>query len=349
MSDDPARTFFPGSDPIPSLYSVLSVPEDASPEDLKRSYRRLSLLSHPDKASSSGLSPEEATRKFQQIGFAYSVLKDQARRERYDRTGSTEEGSSGEGAKTEAEWRDYFKELWQGEVTGESIEEFRKKYQGSEEETQDLYDAYNTSQGDLELILSSIMCSTDSDETRFIELINSAISSGQLEETKKWKKTSKDTKGRGERKKRAEKEAKEAEKLAKELGVHDKLYGGNGSSKSKGKGKGKQNQEEEGEGEGDGDEAALKALIQGNRNKRMNSLVDSLEAKYGGQSGGGKKKRGSTGGDAEGKSKKKKEEEPTEDEFARIQAELMAGKIAKAVDKATGTTKSKAKSGKKSK
>lgn len=58
------------------------------------------------------------------------MLKDETRRERYDKTGSTQE-TSGEGAKSEAEWRDYFKELWTGEVSASSIEEFRKKYQGA--------------------------------------------------------------------------------------------------------------------------------------------------------------------------------------------------------------------------
>ncbi|GAA5996497.1 hypothetical protein JCM5350_002342 [Sporobolomyces pararoseus] len=341
MSDDPARTFFPGSEEIPSLYEVLSVPSTATPEDLKSSFRRLSLRFHPDKAHSSGVSTQEATLKFQQIGFAYSILKDPIRREKYDKTGSTSE-LSGEGAKTEDEWKEYFKELWTGEVNADTIEEFKKKYQGSDEERQDLLDAYNSSEGDLELILSSIMCSTESDESRFVELINSAISSGELEETKKWKKTSKDKKGKEERKKKAAKEEKEAEKLAKELGVHDKLFGKGGKGKGKGKGK------ETDTGGGEDDDAALKALIQGNRNKRMNSLMDSLEAKYGGSGGGGGKKRSSTGGDAAtGKSKKKKGEEeeegPTEEEFAKIQAEMDARRAANTSSKPASNGKSKAK------
>ena len=74
---------------------------------------------------------QQATLRFQQIGFAYTVLKDAARREKYDLTGSTAEMSTAEGAKTEAEWRDYFKELWSGEVSAQSIDEFKKKYQGA--------------------------------------------------------------------------------------------------------------------------------------------------------------------------------------------------------------------------
>lgn len=38
---------------------------------------------------------------------------------------------SAEGAKTEAEWRDYFRELWTGEVSAQSIADFLKTYQGA--------------------------------------------------------------------------------------------------------------------------------------------------------------------------------------------------------------------------
>lgn len=56
------------------------------------------------------------------------MLKDEGRKERYDKSGRTDEGS---GARTEGEWRDYFKELWKGEVNAETLEEFRIKYQGA--------------------------------------------------------------------------------------------------------------------------------------------------------------------------------------------------------------------------
>ncbi|GAA6026868.1 hypothetical protein JCM8097_005919 [Rhodosporidiobolus ruineniae] len=326
--EDPARTFFPDADELPSLYDVLGVGESATDDDLKKAYRRLSLLHHPDKAAASSTSDNDraaATLKFQQIGFAYAVLKDKARREKYDATGSTVELSA-EGARTEAEWRDYFRELWTGEVSAQSIDEFKAKYQGSDEEKADLYQAYESSSGDLDTILSSIMCSTVDDEDRFVSLINSGIKSGELKATAAWKKAAKDAKGKERRRKKADEEAREAEEMAKELGVHDKLFGGKkGGAKGKGEGKGKKEDEED-------DEASLRALIQGNQAKRMSNLFDSLEAKYGGGSSGKKgKKRASTGGagdeeDEEGGSKKraKKHEEPSEEEFAAIQARLDA-------------------------
>ena len=213
------------------------------------------------------------------------------------------------------------------------------------------------------------MVSTVEDEDRFVDLINQAIASGTVKSTSEWKKHLKDTKGKGKerRRKKADKEAKEAEELAKELGVHDKLFGGDGNgagaktsgsqsqpAKKGGKGKGKAGSRGGGGGGGEADaedgEAALRALIQGNQAKRMNSLVDSLEAKYAAIEANKKsskqkgKKRASSsgdgGGDAEAggdaRSKRprgKKEREPTEEEFAAIQAQIDARR--------NGTTKSR--------
>ncbi|BGP14028.1 hypothetical protein JCM10213_005613 [Rhodosporidiobolus nylandii] len=320
MSDDPATTFFPEVDEIPSLYEVLSVDKDATAEELKKAYRRLSLLHHPDKVAATATSDDEraaATLKFQQIGFAYTVLKDEARRERYDRTGSTAE-VGGEGAKTEAEWRDYFAELWSGEVSASSIEEFKAKYQGSDEEKGDVLTAYTSSSGDVDAILSSVMCSSVEDEERFTTLINTAIAAGEVKATPAWKKALKDSKGKERRRKKAQSEAAEAEELAKELGVHDKLYGG---AKKGGKGKGKKAAED------DDPDAALRALIQAKNQNKMSSLIDSLEARYGGGSSSKKgKKRASTSGEegSKGGKKKRVEEEPSEEAFAAAQAKVDA-------------------------
>lgn len=115
-----------------SLYTSLELEPSATSSAIKLAYRRLALVHHPDKLRQ-GASTEEvdaANEKFQAIGLAYAVLKDEKRRERYDRTGSTDE--AGDEAKTEAEWKEYFKELWQGEVNAETLDEFKKKYQGKQ-------------------------------------------------------------------------------------------------------------------------------------------------------------------------------------------------------------------------
>ncbi|KAH8726743.1 DNAJ domain-containing protein [Phaeosphaeriaceae sp. PMI808] len=66
-------------------YKVLDVSRDANDREIKRAYRKLSKLYHPDKASALGVSPEEAQKKMAAINEAYEVLSDPELKERFDR------------------------------------------------------------------------------------------------------------------------------------------------------------------------------------------------------------------------------------------------------------------------
>jgi DnaJ-class molecular chaperone len=61
-------------------YNILEVPSTATVEEIKKSYRRLSLLYHPDRNKGNS----EATLKFQKINEAYEVLGDPDKRKEYD-------------------------------------------------------------------------------------------------------------------------------------------------------------------------------------------------------------------------------------------------------------------------
>jgi DnaJ-class molecular chaperone len=63
-----------------SFYSVLEVSETASQDDIKKSYRRLSMLHHPDKNGNS----QESKEKIQKINEAYEVLGDAEKKKEYD-------------------------------------------------------------------------------------------------------------------------------------------------------------------------------------------------------------------------------------------------------------------------
>ena len=63
-----------------SYYSLLEIPETSDADIIKKAYRRLSMMYHPDK---NGNSPE-STEKFQKISEAYEVLGDPERRKEYD-------------------------------------------------------------------------------------------------------------------------------------------------------------------------------------------------------------------------------------------------------------------------
>ncbi|CAL1381627.1 unnamed protein product [Linum trigynum] len=65
-------------------YEVLGISLDASPDDIRSSYKKLALQRHPDKLMRSGLSEGDATAQFQELVHAYEVLSDPKERAWYD-------------------------------------------------------------------------------------------------------------------------------------------------------------------------------------------------------------------------------------------------------------------------
>lgn len=60
-------------------YEVLELPQDTTPTDIKKAYRRLALQYHPDKNQD-----PSATDKFRAVSEAYEVLSDEGQRKEYD-------------------------------------------------------------------------------------------------------------------------------------------------------------------------------------------------------------------------------------------------------------------------
>ncbi|KKK21182.1 hypothetical protein P175DRAFT_0525135 [Aspergillus ochraceoroseus IBT 24754] len=254
------------------LYEILGVKEDATPDQIKSAYRKLALKHHPDKAAADA--KEEASRQFQKIAFAYAILSDERRRQRFDLTGSTAEAVDlDEGF----DWVDFYREQFSTAIDTNAIEKLKQEYQGSAEEKRDVLAAFETYGGDLDRVYESVMlCNVLDDDERFRGLIDQAIEDGEVEGYQKY--TEEPEKKREQRLKRAQREAKEAEKLAKKL---EKQKPGN-DSKAGGKKRGK------GTTMGDND---LAALIQQRQASRADSFFDRLEAKYNNPSG---KKRAAT-------------------------------------------------------
>ena len=63
-------------------YEVLGLPRDASPEDIKKAFRKLAFQYHPDRNKDAG-----ASDKFKEINEAYEILSDADKRSAYDRFG----------------------------------------------------------------------------------------------------------------------------------------------------------------------------------------------------------------------------------------------------------------------
>ena len=240
----------------------------------------------------------EAHEKFQAIAFAYAVLSDATRRKRYDATGSTSESivdSDG------FSWSDFYREQYQDAVSADAIKAFARKYKDSDEEKDDILVAYEQAEGDMDAVYESVMLSNVlEDDERFRSIIDAAIASGDVPAFVKYTKETK--KSKQARIKAAQGEAAEAEDYAKELGVHDKLFGN-----KTGKGKNKK----------DGSEDALAALIKRRQDDRS-GFLDRLAEKY---AGGAKPKKG--------KKRSIEEDEPSEEAFQAAAARLNSKKATK--------------------
>lgn len=231
--------------------------------------------------------------RFQSIAFAYAVLSDPARRKRYDATGSTAESIvDAEGFN----WSDYYQEQFKDAISSDAISKFAEKYKGSDEEKDDLLIAYEECEGDMDEIYERVILSdVVEDDARFRRIIDEAIEKEDVPPFDAYTKESK--KKRAARLKAAKAEATEAEDYAKELGVHDKLFGAKKSKKSKG------NSEDD-----------LAALIQKRQQDRSATFLDQLAEKYGAKE---PKKKGK---------KRAVEEEPSEEAFQAAAAKLKSSK-----------------------
>ncbi|XP_053164537.1 dnaJ homolog subfamily C member 9 [Hemicordylus capensis] len=237
------------------LYQVLGVRSEATPEEIRRGYHKVSLRVHPDRAAPA--KKEEATRHFQILGKVYAVLSDQEQRALYDEQGVVDEESTV--LTQDRNWEEYWRLLFK-KITVKDIEDFEKKYKDSAEELADIKASYVDFKGDMDKIMESVLCVDYSDEPRIRQIIQHAIDSGELPSYKAFVKETKQK--MNTRKRRAQQEAKEAEKSREELGL--------------------------GEGEDD-----LKALIQSrneNRKKEMDDFLAQMEAKYVNKSRKGGKK-----------------------------------------------------------
>ncbi|KAG2349921.1 DnaJ-domain-containing protein [Suillus weaverae] len=329
--NDPISQFFDKEDV--DLYAVLSLKSDTSAEDIRKSYRKLALLCHPDKLINA--TEEEranASTQFQRIGFAYTVLSDEKRRKKYNKTGKTDEGLLGE-ADEDGGWEAYFEDLFD-RVTRGKLDEMKKEYQGSSEEIEDLKAAYLETGGSFDEIMKHIPHSTIDDEPRFVVALSKLVQAGDLPSLPQWASSSKDEKAKLVRKKQSNKEAKEAEELAKELGVWDEFYGSGKTGARKAKGKAKKSADDDDEE----DTSALQALIL-KRQKNRHGFLDDLAAKYsnleessrkkGGR--GRKRKKDADESEAEAESPKKKPhvQDPPDiddEEFAKIQQRMFPDK-----------------------
>ncbi|MDR1266957.1 MAG: molecular chaperone DnaJ [Holosporales bacterium] len=119
-------------------YEVLGVPRSASPEDLKKAFRKLALKYHPDKNQGN----KAVEQKFKEINEAYDILKDDQKRAAYDRYGEAAFQGGGFGAQGASEgfgfsgmggaFSDIFEEIFSGGTARAQTSQKQARMRGSD-------------------------------------------------------------------------------------------------------------------------------------------------------------------------------------------------------------------------
>ena len=156
-----------------SFYEILEVETTADENTLKKAYRKLALVYHPDRSGGD-------TEKFKALSIVHSILSDTTKRSIYDSTGEVETNDTSEDF---ANFYDYFRTLFP-KLTVTKIEEFSKTYQGSIEEKEDLTEAYIRYKGDMKKVMEVVMFAEAGEELRLCETIDALITEGVLTSTK---------------------------------------------------------------------------------------------------------------------------------------------------------------------
>ena len=102
-------------------YEVLGVVKSASPEEIKKAYRKSALKYHPDKNKGD----KAAENKFKEAGEAYHVLSDKERRTSYDQFGHAAfEGAGGRGGFANFDFSNIFSDIFDSDPFDDFFEGF---------------------------------------------------------------------------------------------------------------------------------------------------------------------------------------------------------------------------------
>ena len=189
------------------LYSLLGIKKTANNSEIRKAYRRLVFLCHPDKNKTD----PDASSKFANITRAYKILSNPESKKIYDETGEYDEENQGEINITET--LTYFRKIY----SPKDIENFEKKYVGSKDEEDDLINFYNENGGDIKNILEWIPFSKNEDVERYVKIYEKLFKKKTLKKNKKFE----DSKDKVKLIKEDPNEAKEAnetlDKLTKQI------------------------------------------------------------------------------------------------------------------------------------
>jgi molecular chaperone DnaJ len=106
-------------------YEILGVGKTATPEEVKKAYRKVAIQFHPDKNPDN----KEAEEKFKEAAEAYEVLSDADKRAKYDRFGHARSGGGGFSGSHEMNMDDIFSQF--GDIFGGNGSPFESFFGGS--------------------------------------------------------------------------------------------------------------------------------------------------------------------------------------------------------------------------
>ena len=339
-----------------TLYEVLGVDRTADSESIKKAYRRMALRVHPDLNHSAS-----ATEEFQYLSRCHEVLADPEKRRRYDLSGRMDSEAGGledemaaaaASGDADAYWRSIFPK-----ISLDDIESFRSKYLGSDEEVQDTIQAWEQNAGDLAAVFESVPFAGPDSVARLCKILNDHCGA-KISRARQ-------TALRKELAEQEGQEAEEAEEALRELSVKEQqimrasMNGRNGNG-SHGAGAAASSAASSGE-------TGLALIMQQrarDRERSGQSFLANLQAKYaapGAAAANGKKKATTAGSKRKGRAAAAAVEmedddedrgadedasahaEPSEEEFAALQAKMMAARA----NKGTASSASPKKKGRK--
>lgn len=155
-----------------NYYEILNVKCTATLLEIRSSFRKLALKLHPDKVDESNKA--QATIDFQYLINVVDILSDSNKKALYDLT--KEDVLTNENADTtNMKSSDYYQRRF---VTIADILSHQEKYVGSDEEVNDVIEAYSKYKGNMTAIIETIMHSTQDDTDRFRVIIDTAQRTG---------------------------------------------------------------------------------------------------------------------------------------------------------------------------
>jgi len=115
-------------------YEILDTDKSASPEEIKKAYRRSALKHHPDKNKND----KAAEAKFKEASEAYHILSDKERKANYDQFGHAAfEGASGRGDFSNQNFSSAFSDIFGSGVFDDFFEGFGETRGRRQERTSD--------------------------------------------------------------------------------------------------------------------------------------------------------------------------------------------------------------------